>query len=304
MNLGRGIVEMIRKARKPGSKTAQEEVPALLLGRLLSETMSRKPSIEALREVEFKIFSQFGDDGIIQWLLNKMDFPNQTFVEFGVSDYQEANTRFLLMNDNWSGYILDSSANNIEACKGSYYYWKHDLHARKAFINRDNINSLLQEAPFGVHVGILHIDLDGNDYWIWERIEAISPRVVILEYNAVFGSERSITIPYHPRFDRLSAHYSGLYFGASLPALVSLSNKKGYRYIGSNGAGNNAYFIRDDLSLDGLSERGEAPRFIDSKFRESRDRDGGLSLLRGAKRVEVIKGLPVYNVVSEHIEVL
>ena len=94
-------------------------------------------------------------------------------------------------------------------------------------------------------VDLLHIDLDGNDYWVWKEIE-IQPSIVILEYNSVFGLDRTITVPYRSNFNRTNAHFSNLYFGASLKAMYDLTVKKGYSFIGCNSAGNNAYFIRKD----------------------------------------------------------
>ena len=95
-------------------KKENEEIK-LLLGKLLSEINSKKnPS--KVEEIEFKVFSQFGDDGIIQFLTSRINFDekNRSFVEFGVENYQESNTRFLLFNDNWSGLVIDSSRQNIQ----------------------------------------------------------------------------------------------------------------------------------------------------------------------------------------------
>ena len=174
----------------------------LQIGRLLANNVKAKEEINSLSDVEFKVFSQFGDDGIIQWLVNNLEFPNETFVEFGVEDYRESNTRFLMMNDNWSGFVMDGSQENVSAIIDSAYYWKHELFAKSAFIDRSNINQLLSSCPLDREIGILNIDLDGNDYWIWKEINAISPVVVILEYNSVFGINRSITIPYDKNFVR------------------------------------------------------------------------------------------------------
>lgn len=108
------------------------EAQLLLIGRLLSESTVNKKSIAALSDVEFKVFSQWGDDGIIQWLVNNLEFPNNTFVEFGVADYCESNTRFLMMN-NWSGFVMDSSMFNVSQIVDSEYYWKYELSAKAAF---------------------------------------------------------------------------------------------------------------------------------------------------------------------------
>jgi hypothetical protein len=280
------------------------EQQRLMTGRLLSEKIRSKNNISSLSEVEFKVFSQWGDDGIIQWLTHNIAFPKQTFVEFGVENYRESNTRFLMMNDNWSGLVLDGSQDNVSEIVNSEYFWKYDLSAKAAFIDTDNINDLLSASTQDKDVGILHIDLDGNDYWIWKAITTISPTIAILEYNSVLGIDRAITVPYDKAFNRTAAHYSNLYFGASLRALHQLSEDKGYAFIGCNSAGNNAYFIRKDKLNDTVRETPLEKGYVLSKFRESRDKDGKLTHLSGNERLEAISGLPVYNVDTDRIEEL
>ena len=280
------------------------EQQLLMLGRLLSETVKSKKCIASLSEVEFKVFSQWGDDGIIQWLVNNLDFANKTFVEFGVENYRESNTRFLMMNNNWSGFVMDGSNSKVRQIVNSEYFWKYQLAAKAVFIDKDNINNLLLSSGLDREVGILHIDLDGNDYWIWREINAISPIVVILEYNSVFGIDRAITIPYDKVFFRTKAHYSNLYFGASLRALHQLSVDKGYAFIGCTSSGNNAYFVRKDKLNDRVRETSLASGYVLSMFRESRDREGRLTCLTGIGRIEAIRGMPVYNVDTNQMEKL
>jgi hypothetical protein len=280
------------------SRGAPDESISLMLGKLLADSARAKRTIASLSDVEFRVFSQWGDDGIIQWLLSNVEFPNETFVEFGVGDYSESNTRFLMMNDNWSGLVMDSSEENIARIVASDYYWRHDLSARAAFVDRDNVNGLIAERGFDREVGILHIDLDGMDYWVWEAISQIDPAVTILEYNAVFGIDRAITVPYDPAFQRTRAHASNLYFGASLGALHHLSKRKGYAFIGCSSAGNNAYFVREDKLNGSVREVSLSEGFVPSKFRESRDENGELTYASGAKRFELIAGMPVVNVLT------
>lgn len=280
------------------------EHQSLMLGRLLSETIKSKKYIASLSEVEFKIFSQWGDDGIIQWLVSNLEFPHKTFIEFGVENYRESNTRFLLMNNNWSGLVMDGSASNVKQIVNSEYFWKHELSAKAIFIDKDNINSILSSSALDKEVGLLHIDLDGNDYWIWREINIISPIVVILEYNSVFGIDRPITIPYDKTFFRTSSHYSNLYFGASLRALHQLSTDKGYAFIGCNSAGNNAYFVRKDKLNDRVREVSLESGYVVSLFRESRNKEGVLTYLTGRSRIAAIRGMPVYNINTHQIEKL
>jgi len=261
----------------------------LLAGRLLAH---HARNIAAnFREAEFKVFSQFGDDGIIQYLIAHLEIPPElsTFVEFGVQDYSESNTRFLLINDNWRGLVMDGDKQSIESIKARDMYWRHDLSALCRWIDRDNIDQILRESGFSGEIGILSIDIDGNDYWVWQRIDAVRPVVVIAEYNSVFGARRAITVPYDPAFNRTKAHYSNLYWGASLAALAYVGRAKGYAFVGSNLAGNNAYFVREDyLGRGGIVAIGPEQGYVESRFRESRNQQGHLTYLGGAARRRTI----------------
>lgn len=132
----------------------------------------------------------------------------------------------------------------------------------------------------------------------------ISPIVVILEYNSVFGIDRAITIPYNKNFVRTSAHYSNLYWGASLRALHQLSKQKGYSFIGCNSAGNNAYFVRKDKLNDIVRETSIEQGYVVSKYRESKDRNGRLTYVAGNERIGLINGMPVFNIDTNSLEVI
>lgn len=274
------------------------EANRLLMGRLLAD---KARLARSLRQAEFNVFSQFGDDGIIQYLLAHVTVRSRSFVEFGVEDYREANTRFLLFNDGWRGLIMDGSAEHLATVRAEPWYWRYDLTARDAFITVENINQLLTDAGFAGPLGLLSVDIDGNDYWVWRAINAVDPDIVIVEYNAVFGAERAITVPYQPNFVRPKAHYSNLYFGASLPALCDLAAAKGYALVGCTSAGNNAFFVKNS-QLGSLRSLTAAEGFVNSAFRESRDQSGQLTLLAGERRAELIRGLPVYNVRTDAVE--
>ena len=169
----------------------QNEEIKIILGKILiKNNVNKKPS--TVEDIEFKIFSQFGDDGIIQYLINKLELEDdyKNFIEFGVENYEESNTRFLLFNNNWSGLIIDSSKKNIDKIKNSNYYWKFDLEAVHTFITRENINSLITNSKIIKKIGLLSIDIDGNDYWVWEKIDTIDPVIVIVEFNSNFGFKR------------------------------------------------------------------------------------------------------------------
>ncbi|ORB72157.1 NADH dehydrogenase [Mycobacterium scrofulaceum] len=264
-----------------------------LIGRGLAWRVQQLESIRGFADVEFSVFSQFGDDGIIQWLIHRISSIDESFVEFGVEDYQESNTRFLLLNNNWRGLVMDSSDRYIKAIGRDQISWRHDLQSVCSFITAENIDELLLTHGFEGDIGLLHIDIDGNDYWVWRGVTAVRPAIAIIEYNSVFGAERSITIPYDPKFSR-GGPISNLYYGASLPALCDLAYSKGYDFVGSNSAGNNAFFIRSDVD-HGLKPLTAGEGYVTSRYAESMDSKGRLTYLRGERRLASLRGLPVIN---------
>jgi hypothetical protein len=272
------------------------ETTLRLLGKEMAWQVANLPPNVDFRKVGFKVFSQFDEDGIIQYLISKLPIENRTFIEFGVENYEESNTRFLLLNDHWQGMVLDARAADIRYIQRDKIYWQYDLQAKCTWITRENINALLHESGFGEDVGLLSIDIDGNDYWIWEAIQSIRPRIVVVEYNSLFGL-RPLAVPYKEDFDRTASHYSNLYYGCSLGALQHLAEKNGYLLLGSNVLGHNAFFIRADIAgeFHGLTLR-EA--YVASKFRESRDQSGKLTYVRGNDRMKLIGDMPVVQVVT------
>jgi len=273
-------------------------------GKIYYRLMAGQNSID-LQDYEFRVFSQWGEDGIIQKLISSIPIVHKTFIEFGVESFSEANCRYLMMNNNWSGFVMDGSAQNINALRNSDVYWKYDLRAVEAFVTRDNINALLARSGFDPDLGILSIDIDGVDYWVLEAIsDSYRPRIIIAEYNAVFGCTRAITVPYDPAFNRTNAHYSNLYFGASLPALTSLANKRGYELVGTNSAGVNAFFVRRDLINPSLRAITAEEGYTASRFSESRDRAGNLTYIGGEERLKTIRGMPVINITTGAEEAL
>ena len=301
---------MIKRLIKRGveflnkNSTEQTEKTLLAIGAMLSK-QQYSLTLEDINAYEFKVFSQFGDDGIIQFLIKSIDIENETFIEFGVENYLESNTRFLMMNNNWRGFIMDGSEDALNSLKTREWFWKYDLTYKSVFIDKHNINDLLADTGLS-NIGLLHVDIDGNDYHILNilKLTKLNPAIIVMEYNAVFGSERYITVPYDGSFVRNTAHYSNLYFGASIGALNHCAEEKGYSLVCCNLAGNNAYFVRNDLLNRKVKKLSVEQAYKESKFREGRNRDGSLSYDRGVERYGAIKGLNVLNVLSNEIELL
>lgn len=263
---------------------------------LVFEVRRNAGKLKSLHEAEFSVFSQWGDDGIIQYLIHTLDIKNKTFIEFGVENYTEANTRFLLINDNWKGLVIDGSKKNVDYIKSDPISWKYSIDAISAFITRENLNSLIENAGFKGEIGILHIDVDGNDYWFWECLTVVNPEIVIMEYNSAFGADAAITVPYQGDFIVRKVHYSALFFGSSLKALSILAESRGYALVGCNSAGNNAYFVRKD-KLNGIQPLTVSQAFVRCKFRQNRDESGSLTLKSDAEMILKLCGeMLVYDI--------
>jgi hypothetical protein len=253
--------------------------------------------LESIADAEFCVSSQWGEDGIIQYLLSKVAISNKLFVEFGVDDYRESNTRFLLINNNWSGFLIVYDKNNVSKIRAQDYYWRYDLSAVSAFITKDNINEIIGNVGISGDIGLLSIDIDGNDYWVWKAINVISPRIVIAEYNSIFGGRLALTIPYDERFNRTKAHCSNLYFGASLPALCRLAKERSYIFVGSNSTGSNAFFVRKDVAQSVREVNCDAG-YVESKCRESRNEKGLLTYVSWRKKLDLIGDKMLFDVVT------
>lgn len=276
------------------SSNAKSDKELVLFAQILAISKRNLQIISDLSDVEFSVFSQWGEDGIIDWLVSRITELPKTFVEFGVENYIESNTRLLLQMHNFTGLVLDASDDNVSSISSSGLAWRHNLIAKCNFITTSNINSLIASSGLKGDIGLLSIDLDGNDYWVWEAIVVINPGIVVIEYNAVFGDLHHVTVPYRADFQRAKAHYSNLYFGSSLLALISLGCKKGYTFIGTTSSGVNAFFVRNDFAPNVLSSITTINAYP-SLIRESRDSAGKLTYLSGLARCKQIIDCSLWN---------
>ncbi|HEX4049638.1 MAG TPA: hypothetical protein VHY19_02010 [Steroidobacteraceae bacterium] len=288
----RKILSSLRRVFTP---QAQLDNIAFLVGETAARQVQTLESLRDLCETEFRVSSQWGEDGIIEWLVHQLEDIPETFIEFGVEDYRESNTRFLLQHRNWRGLVIDGSQDHVDFIRRDRISWRHDLTAIASFITRDNINSIICDAGFDGEIGILSVDIDGVDYWVWEAIDCISPQIIIVEYNSAFGDLRPLTVPYTPDFMRSRAHHSNLYYGLSIRAARQLAAKRGYMLVGTNRMGSNAFFVRNDRA-DEILRRIEAPQDRPSRFRESRATNGKLTFTAPGKRTAVVANLPVVDV--------
>jgi len=279
---------------------------AILSNILLVSSRKSYDEYKLLEDAELKFFSQNGEDGIIDYIVQKLDLKKPSFVEIGIGDYSEANTRFLYETYYSNGLVIDISKNLKEKVSSNVSLWRGNLNVVEKNVSSENINEiLLTHVDF--KIDIFSIDIDGIDYWILKKIQPKISKVIILEYNSIFGSDLEVTVPNIKDFDRTKEHYSNLYYGASLKSYIKLMDEKGYYFLGVNRLRNNAFFINNDFPKIKFFNNIEAIDLkdcTDSNFSESRNVKGGLSFLRGKQKIDEIKDCEVINLEKSENELI
>jgi hypothetical protein len=252
----------------------QLEKSMLMQGSIRADQILAKGKLRKLSDAGFGVFSQTDEDGILSWLIDRIGNINNSFIEFGVHDYRESNTRFLLMSRNWRGLIIDGDTKNIATIQSDEISTRFDIQVVASFITKDNIAGIIQNAKFQDRVGILSTDIDGVDYWVLEKV-GIEADIIVVEYNDFLG-DLPVTVPYSPSFSRLKEDPHGIYWGASLSAFKHLLEAKGYKFVGSNILGVNAFFVHADHSKT-ISKWLEQIVAHPCQMREARDGNGQIS---------------------------
>ena len=278
--------------RKVFNDEVQKEL--VIKAKLLSLRNKNLKKIKDLSEVEFQVYSQWGEDGIIDWLVNKSPDIPKSFLEIGTENYKESNTRFLLINKNWDGFIIEADKSSVKDIKSQRIYWRHNLTIENTFISQNNINTIIKKNNIPRKLGLLSLDIDGVDYWILKKLSVLEPSIIICEYNSLFGQKKAITVPYKNNYIRSNEHFSNLFYGASIRAFIDLLKKRNYFFIGTNSAGNNAFFVKQNIWKK-VNKLIIDKKIFDSKFRESRNSKGKLTFLNKKKSLEIIKNKKVID---------
>jgi len=190
-------------------------------------------------------YSQNDEDGILQEIFKRIKTESERFVEFGAGDCLENSCTYLLLSG-WRGTWIEASHTEVRSIEQHFgsYITTDDLTVIEAFVTPQTINKLIRDEP-----DLLVIDIDGNDYYVWEALD-IRPRVVMIEYNATFRPPVAIVQEYSPQ----PFWHGENFYGASLAAMELLGRKKGYSLVGCNYVGTNAFFVRNDLVSGKFSE--------------------------------------------------
>lgn len=200
----------------------------------------------SINKYEKSVFSQNGEDGVIEYIFKNIGFSNKVFVEFGFHMHQN-NSKNLIKEQNFKGLFIDSNIPNFYKNKTV-----DGIHYHESWITKNNINKIIGNYYKG-NIDFLSIDVDGVDLYLLDEINIVNPRVVCIEYCSSIGKDLSVTVKYNDNFDRHKAHPSGFYCNASLKANINVMKKKGYKFVGSV-YGLNAFFVRNDCELNDLKE--------------------------------------------------
>ena len=275
------------------------EKKLFIQAKIFDNEILKKKKINNLSDVEFSAFSQFGEDGIISWLSYQIPDITKIFLEIGTQDYWESNTRYLLKSRSWKGFLIEGSKNDVRKIKSQKIYWQNNLTAICKFINQNNINKVINENINEKYLGLLSIDIDGNDYWILKVIN-LNSDLVVAEYNPIFGDIHKITVPYDRNFVRNKKHFSNIYFGSSIQAIISLMKKKGYIFLGTNRQGMNAFFVIKK-KYHHVKNKILNRKIFPPAVRESRTRDGKLNFKNIKVSLNEIKNLKIYDLDKKKI---
>lgn len=206
-------------------------------------------------EVGFRIFSQTNEDGILLYIFSLIGTTNRKAVEICAGSGIECNTANLIINHNWRGLLFDGNDRLVHQGQAFYARHKDTLILPPTFVHAwitpENVDDLIAEHGFDDEIDLLSLDIDGQDYWVWQAMERCKPRVIVLEAQS-FGAEAALSVPYDPAF--VAHHMDDHYLGATIAAFVKLGRVKGYRFVGFNSLQYNAFFIRDGIAENMLPE--------------------------------------------------
>lgn len=216
---------------------------------------AKNNDLPAFEDTGFRVFSQFEEDGKLLFLFSVIGMKNKTFVEIGADDGVNSNSANLYFNFGWHGLFIDGNEKAIGRGRKFFSNYPHTWFYQPKFIcskvTRENVNQLIQSAGYTGEIGLLSIDIDGNDYWVWDAISVVEPQVVIIETHNEFGMN-NIVVPYDPDYFYPGKH--PVYHGASPVAMTKLATKKGYRLVGANDLGSNFIFVKNGLADELIPE--------------------------------------------------
>lgn len=246
------LLKMLQDAHYPSE---EQQIQKNLLSQWIFAKKQNIQLYDDVKDAGFRCYSQFEEDGIILYLLSIVGFGNRTVVEMCSGTGNECMAANLIINHGFKGFLFDGDKSNISIAKEFFARNKDCLlvgpEINQAWITKDNVNKLLLNSGIKGEVSLFSLDMDGVDYYIWEAIEVISPRICVFETHNIVPTDLSLTIPYSDNFfafNKVGAEQD--FRSASLLAMDKLSKEKGYTLVGSHRHGFNVFYVRNDLLND------------------------------------------------------
>ena len=261
--------------------------------------------IKHLKELEFKVFSQNGEDGIIDYLIYALNIRKLKFVEIGVGDYTECNTRFLINNYPFRGLLCDINSKLKDNIKYTYDVHRGSIKVFNEYITCNNILEVLKSNNFEERLNLFSIDIDSMDYYVIEKLPNGISDIFIAEYNQNFGPNLEVTVPQFDQFDRFKYHYSGQCYGLSLKALINLMKKKGYLFLGCNAECCNAFFIlesKKNLIMLDFPDENNLSNYFNDYVCDMRDINGNILNISIDERLEHMKDCRVIDLSNNNMK--
>ena len=256
--------------------------------------------INNLWDAEYSVFSQWGEDGILNFLCSSLQIQRPNYLDFGAGDVRYSNGRWLLESKGGAAVFVDARRDLYSSLQKSGLLVSCDVTAIRSYLTYENAPTVYSDAltRLGGSIDVFSIDLDGQDYWILESIAELDAKIIVLEFQAYLGHEIAVTVPRSLTFDRTKAHFSWIYYGASLLAFTDLLTERGYSLVGTNRQRGNAFFVRTDLFKSSELVRLSVPsvqELCDSQGGESRDESGKFVGLQGNDRCELVSNLSWFD---------
>lgn len=237
---------------------------------------------------EFSGFSQNGEDGIIEHLLSGITNSNKYFIEIGSGNGLENNTSYLGHIKKYAGLQIEG---NTAAHNDALIITPFLTECLNLFVDETTVEQIYEKALYK-NPDVFSIDIDGMDYYITKMLlkQGLRPKIIIVEYNSAFGSDRSITLPYNNRFNMFNTAHPYLYYGVSINGWKNLFIKYNYQFVTVESNGVNAFFINTDEFVKGFASGVHKIEFEENKHQ--------LRLFRKycEEQFEIIKDLPLIEI--------
>jgi hypothetical protein len=244
---------------------------SIALSRGAAMMHARKIDLRDPATWEFSGFSQNGEDGTLDVLRRQLSSSNRYFIEVGAADGIENNTAWLVVAERYSGLMIEGNPKVVERAQRMVAGHSIGVECRKMFVTRDNVRELKSIAPCH-DPDVLSLDIDGNDYYVAQAIldNGFRPKIFVVEYNSVYGPERSVTVEYEKDFVFTKAHPTQLYYGVSISGWRKFFSRHGYRFVTVDRNGVNAFFVDPVFFEDSFLNGVKGLAFAENRYQHTK----------------------------------